>query len=249
MLSTVERLLNRYYPVLPSGYRHRDSTPEFYGWMLSSLDRECAAVLNVGAGPTPDRARRLKGQVWRHVGVDPDPVVLQNQDLDEAKVNDGVTLPFADGEFDAAYSDWTAEHVVEPLPFLQEIRRVLKPGASYWLRTNNLHHYAALVSALTPHRFHKFIVNHNPCFAARQHDPWPTVYRMNTRRTLRRLMRAAGFDEPIIRTWEADPGAYLSFHPVPFLIGVGYERFVNHFEWTAAFRFTLLVRALKPADV
>jgi ubiquinone/menaquinone biosynthesis C-methylase UbiE len=217
--------------------------------MLSSLDCQNVAVLNIGAGPTPDADRRLKGRVKRHVGVDPDPVILENQDLDDKHVNNGISLPFADAEFDAAYSDWTAEHVEEPLPFLHEVNRVLKPGASYWLRTNNLHHYAVVLSALTPYRFHKFIIKQNPCFGARGHDPWPTVYRMNTRRTLRRLLRNAGFDEPIIRTREADPGAYLSFHPLPFLIGVCYERFVNHFEWTAGLRFTLLVRARKSANV
>jgi len=103
--STVQRLYDRFYPILEDGIRLRDGTKTFYQWIRSEPGLASAKVLNVGAGPTPEPAlRRLRGEVGRLVGVDIDPVVLTNQDLDEAHVTDGVSLPFIDGEFDIVFS-------------------------------------------------------------------------------------------------------------------------------------------------
>jgi SAM-dependent methyltransferase len=174
------------------------------------------------------------------VGVDPDPIVMTNTDLDEARVNNGVRLPFPDAMFDGAYSDWTLEHVGEPLAFLREVRRVLKPGASYFARTTNRLHYVTVVSAFTPHWFHRLIANRARRLPAHAHDPWPTRYQMNTPRHLRRFALRAGF-QPEIRLLEPEP-AYLMFHPAAFLFGVGYERLVNRVSRFATVRLTILIR-------
>lgn len=55
---------------------------------------------------------------------------------------DGLHLPFPDGEFDAAGSFQVIEHVPEPhlVQWLAEIRRVLKPGGTFYVSTLNLEH-------------------------------------------------------------------------------------------------------------
>jgi SAM-dependent methyltransferase len=238
--------MDRYYPVVHAdGRRHLDGTLPFYEWLEGSLDRN-DLVLNVGAGPTPPEAfRHMRGKVHRLVSVDPDPVVLTNTDLDEAFVNDGVRLPFPDGTFDAAYSDWTLEHVDLPKPFLAEVYRVLKPGASFWFRTPNRLHYISTIAALTPHWFHRLVVR--PAFGGvATHDPWPTHYRMNCPRRLRKLLRNAGFAEVELRTIESYPG-YLKFNAIAFLTGIAYERPVNRFIALSGFRHFILGRAHKPS--
>jgi SAM-dependent methyltransferase len=42
----------------------------------------------------------------------------------------GENLPFADGEFDAALSFWTLNHVRDPEACISEMARILKPGGS-----------------------------------------------------------------------------------------------------------------------
>jgi len=236
--------------VSPDGHRYGDTSLIFYGGLMQGIDAPRAVVLNVGAGPTPTTGRRLRGSVARLIGVDPDPIVLQNEDLDEAFVNDGVHLPFPDGYFDAAYSDWTVEHVHNPVPFLREIWRVLKPGASFWFRTNNLWHYATFASAITPNWLHRRVMPwiQSETFDRQEHDPWPTVYRMNTRKKVRSLLVDCGFSQPEIRMAEANPGAYLSFSPLLFLIGVAYERLVSNHKSLSGYRFTMCVRAAKPTS-
>lgn len=240
----VGSLLDRYYPI-ENGVRYRDGTAPFFSWLLSATPAT-SVVLNVGAGPTPDLARRLRGRFAQHFGVDPDPVVLTNTDLDEAFVNDGIALPFTDNSFDCVYSDWTVEHVGRPQEFLAEISRVLKPGGSYFFRTTNKLHYMTIVSAHTPHAFHRLVANRVRVLNEATHDPWPTRYRMNRPKPIRRIARAHGFKSVEIRMLESHP-SYLMFNPVAFRSGVAYERLVNRFSFLEPFRLIILARLKKAA--
>jgi ubiquinone/menaquinone biosynthesis C-methylase UbiE len=239
----VQRLYDRHYPVVEGDRRRGDGSRTFYDWIRSTPGIANAKVLNVGAGPTPEPAvRRLRGEVGRLVGVDVDPVVLTNQDLDEAHVGDGTSLPFPEAEFDFVYSDWTVEHVEKPVAFLREIRRVLKPGGELFFRTTNRGHYVTLVSAHTPHWFHKLVANRARDLKEDHHEPWPTYYRMNSRAVVRRQLQAAGFDGIAIELIEPYP-VYLVFNPLAFRLGIAYERLVNRWAWSSRFRLILIARA------
>lgn len=50
---------------------------------------------------------------------------------------DGNKLPFAENTFDVAFSVSVLEHVTDPVNFLKEINRVLKPGAIFYLAFPN----------------------------------------------------------------------------------------------------------------
>jgi SAM-dependent methyltransferase len=237
------RLFERYYPVGDDGVRRGDLNAALFAALASGLTAASPVVLCLGPGPTTPPERRMKGRVGRLVGVDPDPGVMTNPDLDEAHVNDGVSIPFPDAHFDAAYGTWVAEHVEQPVPFLREVHRVLKPGASLHLLTPNLRHYATLASAALPLSVHRRLV---PRLIGREaaHDPYPTMYRLNTPRQVRAAMAAAGFPAPTISFLEAQPG-YLGFHPAAFLAGVAYERLVNRSRRLEGLRATMLVRATR----
>ena len=48
---------------------------------------------------------------------------------------DGAALPFASGAFDVVLSHAVIEHVTRPLAYLQELRRVTRPGGRVFLQT------------------------------------------------------------------------------------------------------------------
>ncbi len=65
-------------------------------------------------------------------GVDISPSAVElaaKRDVQRAqfRVADGRSLPFANGSFDVVYSGHFVEHMVDPVPALQEQRRVLVP--------------------------------------------------------------------------------------------------------------------------
>jgi len=81
-------------------------------------------VLDVGCGRKPYRAQVPAS---RYVGVDVDTTVTRA--LAAADVfYDGRTLPFADESFDGLLCSQVLEHVFTPEAFVQELRRVLRPG-------------------------------------------------------------------------------------------------------------------------
>jgi len=234
-----EALYNRFY----DDPRY-EGTLAFYCWIKKHLSPESRA-LNLGAGPaTGSPKRNLRGTVAHITGADIDPVVLENSEVDSAVIIENGRLPLDANEFDMVFSDFVLEHVEHPDQFLAETHRVLKPGGSFLFRTPNRYHYVALVSALTPHSFHERMANPVRCLAEDAHEPWPTFYRMNSRTTLRRQARAAGFRDSEFRMIEAEP-SYLMFHAIPFYLGVAYERLVNSTRLLEVGRGTILGRFTK----
>jgi SAM-dependent methyltransferase len=234
-----QRLRDRFYPG-----DLRNGTAVFYGWVREHTSSK-TRLLNLGAGPpTRSPLRIFKGEIARVVGADIDPVVLHNDELDEAVVIEGGQLPLPDASFDLVVSDFTFEHVEHPAEFLAEACRVLVPGGSLFFRTPNRRHYVATMSRMTPHWFHRLVANRVRNLPADAHEPWPTFYRLNRPADVERAATAAGFHAAEIRMFEAQP-AYLVFHTLPYLAGVAWERTVNRFEALADFRANLFGRLEK----
>jgi SAM-dependent methyltransferase len=204
-------------------------------------------LLNLGAGPPALRQsiRVFKGEVARVVGADIDPEVLDNPELDEAHViNSDNTLPFEDNTFDAVLSDWVLEHVSAPDQFLREVHRVLKKGGVFLFRTPNSWHYVAIIAKITPDWFHHLTANWARGLPAGEHEPWPTYYRLNSRKAVYAEGHKAGFKRIELRMWEPAP-LYLVFHFLPFLVGVGYERIVNRYRMFEGLRAGIFGRMVK----
>ncbi len=222
-------------------YRDRpgwqDGTEEFHALCRARI-ASGGRILEIGAGPSNRTSRFLAGlgTVW---GVDPDPAVLGNESLTRAGLLDGDRIPFDDASFDAAVSNYVAEHVAQPHAHLNEVRRVLKPGAPYLLRTPNRYHYVAIIAALTPHWFHVLVANRARNQVG-EHDPYPTVYAMNTERAIRRLARETDFEVAELELVEKEPSYALASRAM-FLAGMAYERVVNASELSRSLRANLFV--------
>jgi len=233
-------LRRRYYPDA-----RPDTTEMLYGWIREHVS-PASVVLNLGAGPaTGVPVKILRGEVARLVGADIDPVVRDNDEIDEAAVvAEDRPLPFADDSFDVAFSDFVLEHLRAPEPFAEEARRVLKTGGSFFFRTPSRYHYVCLIARVTPHRFHEAFANRSRGFRPGYLKQYRTFYRCNDRRRIERVARQAGFRHVELRFRESLP-AYLSFHAAAFLAGVAWERTVNRFEALSPLRANILGRLVK----
>lgn len=234
-----EQLLKYWYPD-----QQKNGTLLFYGWVREHVNSR-QTMLNVGAGPaSKDPLKTFRGEVARVVGVDVDPIVLSNDELDEAHVTDGSTLPFDDHSFDIAVSDYVFEHVRSPEAFLNEIRRVLRPEGSLFFRTPNKFHYVSLLGRCTPHWFHALVANRVRGLPEDAHEPYPTFYRLNSAHDIRRLAMKVHFSGVDLRMVECEP-SYLKFSAIPFLAGVLYERTVNYSNHLSGIRANIFGRLLR----
>ena len=173
-------------------------------------------------------------------GVDVEAIVLENPHLDDAGVIEDGKIPYEDDKFDLVVSSYVMEHIQEPAVVFHEIARVMKPGGLCIWRSPNRWHYVAVVASLTPHKFHEWV---NAKRGREDRDTFPTVYRVNTIRAIRRYAEEAGFDIETIICDEGRP-EYLRLTAPTYLLGTLFERFVNSCDCFSRLRanFTVTMR-------
>jgi SAM-dependent methyltransferase len=182
-----------------------------------------AVVLDAGAGRGVRYRYDYASRVARVVGVDVDPGIALNVNVDERVIGNLAALPFADATFDLVFSKYVFEHLDRPRRTFRELRRVMKPGGHLVFHTPNQHHYVAWSAMLTPQRFHVWFNGKRGCDSS---DIFPTRYRANDRKTIHRLAAESGFQVEDLALIEPKPD-YLLFNPVAYRAGLIYERIVN----------------------
>jgi SAM-dependent methyltransferase len=228
--------LRRYYPT------YGDQWPNLVRRHL----KQGARVLEIGGGPVEWTTGMLRERAAGIVGLDIDPLLRSNKLLDEAIVYDGGRFPLADGRFDFAVSRWVNEHLPDPDLHFREVQRVLAPGGVYVFRTVNLYHYKTIGASLSPHWLQVPLVRWLAHMSPGEHDPYPTYYRVNTRRRIKALSRKVGLVPTSIEMTEDYPSYGMAFKALFFLF-MGYERVVNSSTRFAGLRHTIDCVVQKPA--
>lgn len=230
-MGDAERLRARFYPESRfGGYTDVDGTVAFH-LRVNALVGPDDVVLDVGCGrgtqdeegvPLRRDLRILRGRCRRVVGIDVDPAGARNPFVDEfVAMDDPRRWPVADGSIDVAVADFVLEHVEEPGAFFAEARRVVRPGGHLCVRTINAWSYVGIASRAVPAVLHRRALGRlQPGRPAE--DVFPTRYRCNTRRRLRRTLARHGFDGVVVAR-DAEP-AYLAFAPWAYRLGMAHAR-------------------------
>lgn len=240
-MSTTNRLFAKYYFSRPGYVGGTQQFHELCGRYIASGSK----ILEIGAGPrnaTSDYLATL-GTV---TGVDLTNEIAGNTALTEYHLYDGATLPFAADSFDACVSNYVVEHVQDPERHFMEVSRVLRPGGSYLFRTPNMYHYVTTASRLLPHSLHRAWANRLRVLATDAHEPWPTVYRANTKRAIMSLAKRTGLRLAHCELSEKEPSygraSVMLFYPM-----LAYERIVNATTRLEMFRSNFFVALTKLA--
>lgn len=237
-MSSTAHLFERFYFSRPE---YTGGTRPFHN-LIASRYRGGTPILEIGSGPSNETSRFL-AKLGPVVGLDIE--AAENDALSEFHSFNGTTFPLDDCSFELCVSRYVLEHVKDAEAHFREVARVLQPGGFYCFTTPNLRHYIPLASHMTPHWFHEKVANRSRCLPEDAHDPYPTLYRANTRSRIRRLCNQAGLRPLSLETIECEP-VYGSAHPLLFYPMMAYERFVNRFQWAAEFRINILGVIAKP---
>ena len=210
------------------GFSDADGTVRFYVRVNACLEPHFV-VLDVGCGrrygDDPVSFRRnlrvLQGKCRRVIGIDVDPAACENPFLDEFRLIDGDGWPLEDESIDLCVCDYVLEHVSDPDAFFSECGRVMKSGGVLCIRTPNAWGYESLAARLVPNRWHPSLMKKVKGLP-QQTDVFPTLFRCNTVRKIRSLMRRHGF-EACVYTYSAEP-SYLSFSKIAFFLGLMWHR-------------------------
>ena len=228
---------------------HRFYRPSAWGELerrfleaIERLVRPGDRLLDAGCGSGRLFAYDLRDRPSLVVGVDTSPDVGHNANIDAPLRASLTALPFASEIFNLIICKYVLEHLAEPESAFRELARVLRPHGRLLILTPNRFHYVPLLASLLPPSFQRLVARGRGLTPGEVH---PTLYRANTPRRLQRLGRQAGLRVAVLRVFETPP-VYLAFHPLPFTLGVAYERLVNRFEALAPLRVNLLAVLRKP---
>jgi SAM-dependent methyltransferase len=201
------------------------------------------AVLDAGCGATMPFLKEIAPHVQLAVGVDLERLRRTTSDPHGCRADVG-RLPFRDRTFDLITSMSVIEHLDDPGAVFREFDRVLKPGGALVVQTPNRFDYVSLIAHFTPFSFHRWVV---PRIMSREEeDVFPTRYRANTSRALRRAMREGGLVPREVELFNQYP-AYLMFSPAAFRLGVLYERLTTRLRALAWLRGWILAVGEKPS--
>ena len=225
------QLINNYYPESKfGGYTDIDGTVVFYNRVNAILNpTDTLLDLGCGRGEYQDdevEFRRdlgiFKGKVSRVIGLDVDADAKGNPYVDDFLLMEGDVWPLSDNSVDVIVSDWVLEHVADPDAYFREARRVLRNNGRMCIRTTNKWTYFAIAARLIPNRLHSKVT----AFAQgtrKEEDVFPTIYKCNTKRSVKNKMTEFGFD-CVVYNFESEP-RYLSFSRVLYFFGVLHQKF------------------------
>ncbi len=170
---------------------------DYYEAVVRRCVTDGCAWLDIGGGssPFPDNpklAHELSQRAGLMVGVDPSANVLANPFLTECAqclIEDYET----DHRFDILTLRMVAEHVTQPERVVGALKRLTKPHAKVVVFTVNRRSPVTLASRITPFKLHHPVKK--LFWGGEEEDTFPTAYRMNTRRTLKKQFADGGFEE------------------------------------------------------
>jgi SAM-dependent methyltransferase len=224
------------------GFTDIDGTIAFFNRVNSLLDSSFT-VLDVGCGrgayaddPIPLRRnlRILKGKVSKIIGIDVDYTAQDNPFLDEFHLIKEDYWPIENSSVDLILCDSVLEHVNNPNQFFSEAHRTLKDRGYFCIRTPNRWSYIAFFATVIPNRYHSRVISFVQD-GRKEEDVFPTVYKCNSIRRLKDMMKNHGF-EYVVYGYEAEP-SYLSFSKNAYLLGVLHQRFAPRFLKPVIFAF------------
>lgn len=215
MNTTNKNVFRKLYPEMPLGdYPRYSHKVEFFNRVHAILEPQ-HVVLDFGAGRGASSTSanhyenalmNLRGRCSRVIGVDTSASILENENLDERHCLAATeALPVADNSIDIVVSWAVFEHIESPEHVTAELRRVLKPGGWLCAFTPNKFGDLALIARLVPNSLHPKLLKRigmvdAPGSTRSSADVFPTWYRLNTERALKRHFPVASYNHHSYRT-------------------------------------------------
>lgn len=213
------------------GFTSTDGTVEFFS-RVNALLTTGSTVLDLGAGRGAwlyeDRCeyrkslRTIKGKVREYICADIDEAVLSNPTGDRNVLIKDSRIPLEDASVDIVICDYVLEHVLEVGRLKGEISRVLRSGGYFCARTPHRLNYVSFFARIIGNAHHaRVLAAVQP--DRRPVDIFPTVFRLNSPRQIRRAF--PGWDN-FSYVYSSEPRYYFGVRSVYRLL-----RFFHDHAW------------------
>jgi SAM-dependent methyltransferase len=201
------------------------SALKVYKGSVKEASKQANRILHLGSGR--NRTEVFDKQAYRAktiLSLDPDVLSLRENFSAYRLLALGEGLPVRDCTIDLIVSEYVFEHIKAPTRVIHECARVLKPGGRIIILTPNSASYFGLLSRLTPYRFHVWFLE---TFLGRPAlDTFPTFYRFNTRKQIRRISQGADLKVAYLETF-VGPSSYTTPFPLIHFLFLGLHKLLE----------------------
>jgi SAM-dependent methyltransferase len=202
-------------------FRYQGARSEIFADLVIE---ECARtarpsrVLDIGCGKgielNLDLTRKIAKACDELYGIEPDTGIVPPEGVfttyEHALMETSKVEP---GSVNVAYSFMVMEHVQDPGAYMKAVYKALRPGGSYMFMTINANHYFALLAGTARSiRIDEMALRAIRGKAEVESYHYPTAYKVNSPRSIGRVARELGFEEPTY--------AFMEQHgPTPYFRG------------------------------
>ena len=182
--------------ILKKYYREQIcNIPNYYHQEVARIIKPGDVVLDAGCGSGEFGVLKKYGdKASKIVGLDLNGEALdKNEIIDEKLVGNLEEIPCEDNIFDLIVCETVCEHLEHPEKVFSEFSRVLKKGGHVILRTYNIYSLRSLISFALPLQIRKRMKG--KLLSEDSEGTFPTFYRCNSRRRLRKQFRDVGMSE------------------------------------------------------
>jgi SAM-dependent methyltransferase len=120
------------------------------------------------------------------------------------------SLPFSDASFDLVTCNMVVEHLPAPFAIFHELSRVLAPGGILLVHTPNTQNYLVFANILAKKLLPRSVVLKLKNDGRAEDDVYPTYYRANNARALRKLGESVSLQLELVR-FLTQPKPYSNF--------------------------------------
>ncbi len=168
--------------------------------------------------------------------------IRKNKSIDFGILSNINSIPLKNESVDIIICNMVFEHLQEPEKAFTELNRVIKKNGYLIFMTPCIYNIVTLINRTIPNRFHKKLGN--LLTGINESDIFPTVYRANSIRTLRKLLGENNFAEKDLAMYQPPPYAFV-FSATICKLMIRYYRIINKYNWLKFLRGVIIARYQK----
>lgn len=168
--------------------------------------------------------------------------IAENKSLDLRIISNINDIPFRKESIDIIICNMVFEHLTSPEIAIGDLSRVLKKGGYLIFMTPCIYNIVTLINRMIPNRFHQKIGH--LLTGIDESDIFPTVYRANSIRILRKLLGNMNFVEIDLLMYQPPPYAFV-FSTTICRLMICYYGIINKYNWLKFLRGVIIARYQK----
>lgn len=153
--------------------------------------------------------------------------VKANKTISSGLVSNLNSLPFKNNSIDILFCNMVLEHLTEPEIFFREATRVLHKNGYLIFSTPCIYNIVTIINRLLPDIVSRKLSS--LLTQADEDDVFPAVYKANSVRRIRKLLKDNNFSEEIIIMYQPPPYAFV-FSKIICKLMILYYRLINNYD-------------------